>query len=119
MAMAGTAAEAATAQSPWRVAIDASAPPAPASLEAAGQTPLHFSFARTYHGKADEQASAWRASGVTRTAVDHSFGSEDATGSAGFLCGLQSPVNASGSAEARGADPQGRFLGAKLVLPFH
>jgi len=57
-----------------------------------------------------------RTPGVAKTAIDHSFAPRDLTGSLGFLCGLQPGAGRTGAAAARGYDPQGRFLGAKLRL---
>ena len=54
-----------------------------------------------------------------RTAVDHRFSRrDDVTGSIGFLCGLQPGHTEAGGAAAYGADPHGRFLGAKLSFAF-
>ena len=54
-----------------------------------------------------------------RTAVDHRFSRrDDITGSVGFLCGLQPGHTEAGGAAAYGADPHGRFLGAKLSFAF-
>jgi hypothetical protein len=54
--------------------------------------------------------------GVARTAVER--GASDLTGSAGLLCGLQPSADTSGAATARGYDPDGKFVGAKLALRF-
>jgi hypothetical protein len=54
--------------------------------------------------------------GVARTSVEHQ--SNDLTGSAGLLCGLQPSAQTSGAATARGYDPDGKFVGAKLALRF-
>ena len=54
-----------------------------------------------------------------KTAIDHRFSRrDDVTGSLGFLCGLQPGHNEAGSAAAYGADPHGRFVGAKLSFAF-
>ncbi|HEY2356462.1 MAG TPA: hypothetical protein VGH86_03365 [Phenylobacterium sp.] len=54
-----------------------------------------------------------------RTALDHRFSQrENATGSLGFLCGLQPGHSDTGGASAYGVDPHGRFLGAKLSFAF-
>ncbi len=65
---------------------------------------------------ASDAADGLRAPGVARTSVDHRFGG--LVGSAGFLCGLQSGQEDSLAARSGGYDPHGRFLGAKLSLPF-
>jgi hypothetical protein len=65
------------------------------------------------------QASSVESVVFARTAVDHRFSRrEDVTGSVGFLCGLQPGHNEAGAAAAYGADPHGRFLGAKLSFAF-
>jgi hypothetical protein len=59
-----------------------------------------------------------RIPGVAKTAVDHRF-EKAATGSLGLLCGLQEGAEkAGGAAAARGVDPAGRFVGAKLRIAF-
>jgi hypothetical protein len=65
---------------------------------------------------ADADAYALKRAGLARTAVERR--AEDATLSAGFLCGLKETADRSGVAQARGADPHGRFLGAKLSFAF-
>ena len=54
--------------------------------------------------------------GVARTAVEHQ--SSDVTAGAGLLCGIQPSADTSGAAMARGYDPDGKFVGAKLALRF-
>lgn len=54
--------------------------------------------------------------GVARTSVERR--ASDVTGSAGLLCGLQPNADTSGAATARGYDPDGKFIGAKLALRF-
>ena len=54
--------------------------------------------------------------GVARTAVEHQ--SDDITTGAGLLCGIQPSADTSGAAMARGYDPDGKFVGAKLALRF-
>ena len=55
------------------------------------------------------------------TAVDRRLGPSGATGSLGYLCGLETYANsreqARGPASSYGRS--GTFLGAKLSLPFH
>lgn len=66
---------------------------------------LHRSYAEAY---------ALRQAGMAKTAVSQT--DDDVTGALGFLCGLQPGQKASGPASARGYDPNGRFLGAKLSI---
>jgi hypothetical protein len=54
--------------------------------------------------------------GIARTSVEHQ--DSDFTGSAGLLCGIQPSADTSGAAMARGYDPDGKFVGAKLALRF-
>ena len=64
------------------------------------------------------EAYARKTEGVAKTAIDARLDT-DVTGALGFLCGLQSGARQSGAASARGMDPTGRFIGAKLSLAFH
>ena len=84
-------------------------------LERAAAPTLHLSALRQSINLTDAQAEALR-TGIARTAVDHKF-ADSLTGSLGFLCGLHGPVDYTAS-PVRGADPQGKFLGAKLSLAF-
>jgi len=59
-----------------------------------------------------------RIPGVARTSLDRKLASDDVTGSLGFLCGLEPGSGNKGIAAARGYDPSGRFVGAKLRLAF-
>jgi|GEM_PF-2965076 len=60
-----------------------------------------------------------RIPGVAKTAVDHRFDDPGVVGSLGFLCGLEAGAERqSGAAAARGYDPSGRFVGAKLRVAF-
>jgi len=63
-------------------------------------------------------AHALKRAGIVRTAVDRRLAGDDLTGSLGFLCGIQPGADRTGAAAARGVDPTGRFLGAKLSLAF-
>jgi hypothetical protein len=65
---------------------------------------------------ADAEAYALKRAGIARTAIERK--ADDATLSAGFLCGLKETADRSGGASARGSDPHGRFLGAKLSFAF-
>jgi hypothetical protein len=62
------------------------------------------------------EAYALRQAGIARTAV--SGGDDEVTRAMGFLCGLQPGQKPTGAAAARGYDPSGRFLGAKLSVAF-
>lgn len=66
----------------------------------------------------DAEAYAMRRAGIARTAVDRTLAGDSLTGALGFLCGIQPGADRAGAAAARGADPNGRFLGAKLSLAF-
>lgn len=81
------------------------APKAAASAPPAVSLTLHRTYAEAY---------ALRQAGMAKTAVSQT--DNDVTGSLGFLCGLQPGQKASGPASARGYDPNGRFLGAKLSI---
>ena len=63
-----------------------------------------------------QRAPAPLPAGIARTSVEHS--ADALTGSAGLLCGLQPSADTSGAATARGYDPDGKFVGAKLALRF-
>ncbi len=105
-------------------AVDAqTAPPSLISLApyATGTPlkPIDFSVSRTALGLSYDQAKALQVAGVVRTAVDHPFGRDGGpVGSVGFLCGLPPNAYDEGATSVRGYDPQGRFLGAKLSIPF-
>ena len=64
------------------------------------------------------EAHALKRAGIARTAVDRRLSGEDLTGYLGFLCGIQPGAERNGAAAARGVDPSGRFVGAKLSLAF-
>ncbi len=85
-------------------------PQVPAAAPSLDMSQLRSSFDLT-----DAQAEALRA-GIARTSVDHRF-VDRLTGSVGFLCGLHGADYDEASA-MRGADPAGKFLGAKLSLAF-
>jgi hypothetical protein len=65
---------------------------------------------------AQAEAYVLRSTGIARTSIERR--TDDATLSAGFLCGLKDSADRSGGAQARGSDPHGRFLGAKLSFQF-
>lgn len=54
--------------------------------------------------------------GVARTSVEGKAG--DAMLGAGLLCGLKPNADDSGAGRARGYDPDGKFVGAKLAFSF-
>jgi hypothetical protein len=61
---------------------------------------------------ADQRVLELRAMGVAQTSV------ERGPASFGFLCGLNPGQNLGGVHAARGYDPQGKFMGAKLAFAF-
>ena len=98
---------------------DAQAQTAPLKLDlAAAQSaaPLDLSVMRSGAGLTDAQAEALR-TGFARTAVDHKF-ADRLTGSLGFLCDPRASMQYDSATAMPGADPQGKFLGAKLSLAF-
>ena len=63
------------------------------------------------------EAYALRTAGIAKTSVESRLSeSDDITGALGFLCGIQPGQKPTGAAAARGYDPSGRFLGAKLSI---
>jgi hypothetical protein len=64
------------------------------------------------------EAHSLKRAGIARTAVDRRLAGDDLTGYLGFLCGIQPGADRNGAAAARGVDPSGRFVGAKLSLAF-
>ncbi len=69
-------------------------------------------------GGAGEDGEPLLPPGVARTSVDHRFGHAGPVGSAGFLCGLQPGLKDSAAGRTGSYDAQGKFLGARLSLPF-
>lgn len=55
--------------------------------------------------------------GIARTSVERAI-SGDGVLSSGVLCGLQPNADTSGAARARGFDPDGKFVGAKMAFRF-
>jgi len=49
--------------------------------------------------------------------VDHKF-ADQLTASLGFLCDPKASMQSGGAVAMPGADPQGKFLGAKLSFAF-
>ena len=79
---------------------------------------IDLSAARTAARVSYAQAAALQAAGQVQTSVDRPLASGGATASLGFLCGRQAVYEHSGVADARGFDPDGKFLGAKLAFAF-
>ena len=55
--------------------------------------------------------------GVARTSVEGKVAGDALLG-AGLLCGLKPSADDSGAGRARGYDPDGKFVGAKLAFSF-
>jgi hypothetical protein len=55
--------------------------------------------------------------GVARTSVERQL-TGDGVLSSGLLCGMQPSADTSGAARARGSDPDGKFVGAKMAFRF-
>ena len=79
---------------------------------------LNLSIARTSADPSYAKTLEMRRQGLATTSVDAKVGDGGATTSFGFLCGLYPGQNLGGIHEARGYDPMGKFMGAKLALPF-
>lgn len=84
----------------------------------AGKPALDLTIGRARGMSSFAEVSALRAAGMAKTSLDRRFAGDDATASVGFLCGLQPSQDRSGGGTARGEDPHGRFLGAKLSRAF-
>jgi len=110
LALAG-AAQAQTAEALMAAPLRATATATGVGIDLASP---RASFAPRY-----AHTGAPRIPGVARTSVDHRF-DDDAgvVGSLGFLCGLEPGAERKGAAAARGYDPTGRFVGAKLKFAF-
>jgi hypothetical protein len=87
-----------------------------ALAEAVRPTPKAPVVALTLPPRAAEDAALRRA-GIVRTAIESRL-TDDAAGAVGFLCGREPGAGRTGAAAARGVDPSGRFLGARLSLAF-
>jgi hypothetical protein len=81
------------------------------------RAPIDLSFSRTDLGLAHAQSSALHTAGMVQTSVDQHVGG-DSIASFGFLCGRQAVYEHGGIADARGYDPMGKFVGAKLSFAF-
>ena len=106
----------------FRGAASAEAPLAPFKVQAEppaislAQRPLDLTAPRAALPLGYSRAPTPLPRGVARTAVEHQ--SSDVTAGAGLLCGIQPSADTSGAAMARGYDPDGKFVGAKLALRF-
>ena len=115
LALAGTASAQAATPAPDILTAHL-VPPAvvqPAQVRGIDLSRHHAGFEVAY-----AHAGPARIPGVARTSVDQKLASDDLTGSLGFLCGLEPGAGKQGVAAARGYDPSGRFVGAKLRLAF-
>lgn len=98
-------------------AAEAQTAPLKLDLSAAqASVPLDLSSVRRATSFTDAEAEALR-TGVARTAVDRHF-AEGLTGSLGFLCDPRAAMQYDSATARPGADPQGKFLGAKLSFAF-
>jgi hypothetical protein len=106
IALGGVASAEAVPPSP-RLALAPAKPPAkPLDLTAPGLPVLY------------SRAPAPLPRGVARTSVEGAVPGGDATFGAGLLCGIKPNVDDSGAGRARGYDPDGKFVGAKLAFSF-
>jgi len=106
-AVAACAAQADTPADALRAAVMAPKP----MMSRPGDAPN----AKVTLAQSDVEAYTLRRAGIAKTSMERRFAeADDVTGSLGFLCGLQPGQKPSGAAAARGYDPNGRFLGAKL-----
>lgn len=55
--------------------------------------------------------------GIARTSVERRVAG-DGVLSSGVLCGIQPSADTSGASRARGFDPDGKFVGAKMAFRF-
>jgi hypothetical protein len=55
--------------------------------------------------------------GIARTSVERAIAG-DGVLSSGVLCGIQPNADTSGAGRARGFDPDGKFVGAKMAFKF-
>ena len=55
--------------------------------------------------------------GVARTSIERRVAG-DGVLSSGLLCGIQPSADTSGASRARGFDPDGKFVGAKMAFRF-
>ncbi len=96
---------------------DAVVPPRADRLGAGDAPRISLADPRLFLAPTDAQAYALKRAGIARTSLERRY-DEDLSGALGFICGLQPGAERSGAAAARGYDPNGRFLGAKLSLAF-
>ncbi|WP_297696967.1 hypothetical protein [Phenylobacterium sp.] len=57
-----------------------------------------------------------RLAGVAQTSIERRFANGRISGALGFLCGRPDSAAETGHETAYGADPHGRFLGARLSI---
>lgn len=86
--------------------------------EAIPAVKLDLSSSRTSFAVHYQPAGEPRIRGVAKTSVERRLSEEGLTGAMGFMCGLQSGAELGGAAAMRGYDRTGRFVGARLSLPF-
>lgn len=91
-------------------ALRAAVMPQKAAVSRPGDAPN----ARIILPSAYTESYALRTMGVAKTSVSET--EDEITRSLGFLCGIQPGQKPTGAAAARGYDPNGRFLGAKLSI---
>lgn len=90
----------------------------PVTLPKPAPTPLALSMPAADFAVRYAQTLPTRTPGVARTAIDRRIDGDDVTGSLGFMCGLKPGAEKYGVAAARGWDPAGRFVGARLSVAF-
>lgn len=94
-----------TAQTAKAPAISLAPSPKPLDLAAPGLPVLY------------SRAPAPLPPGIARTSVERQV-TGDGVLSSGLLCGLQPNADTSGAGRARGFDPDGKFVGAKMAFRF-
>jgi hypothetical protein len=106
-ALGGGAAHAQAAKSPMISLAKPAAPRAskPQDLAAPGLPVLY------------SRAPAPLPPGIARTSVERRVAG-DGVLSSGVLCGIQPSADTSGASRARGFDPDGKFVGAKMAFRF-
>ncbi len=100
--LAGGAAHAQAAKAPM---ISLAQPARPLDLSAPGLPVLY------------SRAPAPLPPGIARTSVERRVAG-DGVLSSGVLCGIQPSADTSGASRARGFDPDGKFVGAKMAFRF-
>ena len=95
--------------------VQMSLDPALADASKLRMSPIDLSAVQAA-GFTDAEAQALR-TGVAKTSVDQRF-SQGLTASLGFLCDPHAAIKYDAATARPGADPEGKFLGAKLSLAF-